>query len=141
MRVGSWTFRRAALTACLASLPLFPAWAAGGPAHLVADLDPGVAAFDPTALPRLGSYTAVAGRVVFFSFLPEGDPGFGHTQCALWETDGSGVERLADLCGGTAALDRALFQLRVLATTGAVAFFTDPTGALWRTDATAAGTF
>ncbi len=141
MPMGSWTLRCLSPAVLAVLLSPLPARGAGGPAHLVADLDSGVAAFDPNALPRFSSYTAVAGRVVFFSFLPEGDPGQQHTQCALWETDGSGVERLADLCGGTAAIDPAFLQLRVLATTGAVAFFTDPTGALWRTDATAAGTF
>ncbi len=141
MRLGSWTIHRVAFATALFLSLAAGLQAAAGPAHLVADLDPGVAAFDPYALPRFSSYTAVAGRVVFFSFLPEGDPILGHTQCALWETDGTGVERLADLCGGTDRLDPAFFQLRVLATTGSVAFFTDPTGALWRTDGTAAGTF
>jgi ELWxxDGT repeat protein len=141
MPMGSWTLRFLSPAVLAVLLSSLPALGAGGPAHLVADLDPGTSAFDPTALPRFSSYTAVAGRVIFFSFLPEGDPDQRHTQCALWETDGSGVERLADLCGGTAAIDPAFLQLRVLATTGSVAFFTDPSGALWRTDATAAGTF
>ena len=131
----------AGIAALLLALPGFATGGAVGPAHLVADLDPGLSPFDPNAIPRFSSYTAVNGRVVFFSFLAEGDPDRGHTQCALWETGGSGAERLADLCGGTDRLDPSFVQLRVLATTGAVAFFTDSTGALWRTDATAAGTY
>jgi len=126
------------LTLCLT---LCSPAAAEGPAHLVADLNPGLANLTPESTHSFSSYTAVNGRVVFFGLLPEGVPGLSQSQCGLWVVDAAsgGAERLADLCGGD--LGDFRFDLHVLATTGAVAFFTDISGRLWRTDGTAAGTF
>ena len=112
---------------------------AEGPAHLVADLNPGLENSDPAH--SFSSYTAVNGRVVFFGFLPEGIPELGQIQCGLWVVDaasGGGVEKLADLCNDDG--DGRLGPW-MLATTGAVAFLTDISGRLWRTDGTPAGTF
>ncbi|HTG35893.1 MAG TPA: hypothetical protein VLB76_23450 [Thermoanaerobaculia bacterium] len=122
-------------------LLLFPLPAlAAGPAHLVADIDPGVAAFNPEDTHLFTSYTAVNGRVVFFGFFTVGS-GFSRTsQCGLWEIDvatGAG-ELLASVCAGD---DPTLGPLRMIAATGRVVFFSDASGRLWRTDATAAGTF
>jgi ELWxxDGT repeat protein len=61
-------------------------------------------------------------------------------QCGLWVTDGApgSAERLAEFC---ATAEEPGNRLRMLAATGAVAFFSDDYGKLWRTDSTAAGTF
>src|SRR3954447_10683808 len=75
---------------------------AADPAHLVADLNPGMDPFSASSAPAsFGSYAAAGGRVVFFGFLQEGFPYLSAYQCGLWVTDGSanGTERLADLCG------------------------------------------
>jgi len=87
---GSWTLRLVALL--LLSLPLF---GAAGPAHLVATSIPGKPRSDPAALRGCGSYTRST-AVIFFQ-LPcrSVDPGVGHTSAPL-ETDGAGVERLAE---------------------------------------------
>ncbi len=125
---------------------LFPALSAPalaeGPAHLVADLNPGTDSFNASLAPAsFGSYTMVHGRVVFFGFVREGSPFLNAYQCGLWATDGNagGTERLADLCGAADDLNNQ--RPRMLGTTGAVAFLTDLPGRLWRTDGTAAGTY
>ena len=134
-------FRRAlALAFLLLAVPV-PALAAG-PAHLVADLNPGTDPFSAnSALINFDSYAEVGGRAVFFGFLEEGSPFLSAFQCGLWVTDGTagGTERLADLCGEAEDLNGR--RPRMLATTGAVALFTDFPGRLWRTDGTAAGTY
>jgi ELWxxDGT repeat protein len=112
--------------------------AAGGPAHLVADLKAtGFDSPDPSSALNFSSYVAVNGRVVFFGFLPEQ----GSAGCGLWATDGTpgGAERLADLCGGVGDLNNS--KLRMLAAGGRVAWFEDVAGGLWRTDGTRAGTY
>jgi ELWxxDGT repeat protein len=137
MRISGWVCGFALLL-----LPLPAVGVEAGPAHLVADIKPGLDPFNPE-FPgaSFGSYTAVNGRVVFFGFLPEGSPFLGGVQCGLWATDGTagGTERLTDLCGELPVPYNV--TLRMLATSGAVAFFTGTAGELWRTDGTAAGTF
>jgi ELWxxDGT repeat protein len=121
-------------------LLLFPLPAlAAGPAHLVADLAPGTAAFDPQDSHLFTSYTAVNGRVVFFGFFVAGSRPSLTSQCGLWEVDVAtgGAELLATLCAG----DAAEVSPQMIAATGAVAFFSDASGRLWRTDGSAAGTF
>src|SRR6476661_825771 len=127
----------ALLLLLLLLLPL-PALAAG-PAHLVADIDPGIAAFNPEDTHLFSSYTAVNGRVVFFGFFTIGSGFLRAPQCGLWEVDADtgGAELLATLCSGD-SLDTLP---RMIAATGAVAFFSDSSDRLWRTDGTAAGTF
>jgi ELWxxDGT repeat protein len=126
----------------LLGLAAGPAFA--GPAHLVADLDTGVA--EPSNYPVFGpaffySYTPVNGRIVFLTFLRDSTLYPQDFQCGLWVTDGTagGTERLAELCAGD-EYDSERRNL-ILATTGELAFFTDSSGLLWRTDGTAAGTF
>jgi len=85
-------------------LLLFPLPAlAAGPAHLVADIDPGIAAFNPEDTHLFTSYTAVNGRVVFFGFFTAGARFSPLPQCGLWEIDAAtgGAELLATLCSGT----------------------------------------
>jgi len=113
-------------------------------AHLVKDINPGVEPLPED--PSLGSsfffsYTPVNGRVVFMTFFRDEDSLTGDFQCGLWATDGAagGTERLAELCAGAESPNSR--PGGILATTGAVAFFTDSFGLLWRTDGTAAGTF
>jgi len=121
-------------------LLLFPLPAlAAGPAHLVADIDPGIAAFNPEDTHLFTSYTAVNGRVVFFGFFTVGSGYSRAPQCGLWEIDVAtgAAELLTTLCAGD-SLDTLP---RMIAATGAVAFFSDPSDRLWRTDGTAAGTF
>jgi ELWxxDGT repeat protein len=142
MSMRTWTFILAAfLFLPVAPVPVLGA-AAAGPAYLVKDLKTGL---DPLIPSDRGAvfydYTAVNGRVVFFGLLPEGPQPLNSVQCGLWATDGGsgGTERLApDFCGVT---DPDTSRLRLLATNGAVAFFSDLSGRLWRTDGTAAGTY
>jgi ELWxxDGT repeat protein len=129
-------------------LPLLPALlltaaaASGSTAHLVADLEPGVDAYNPEYPDTsFQSYTPVNGRVVFLSLnwlshLLNG------MECNLWTTDGTaeGTERLVDLCGELSDSGES-FRIRILAANGEVAFFSDAVRRLWRTDGTAAGTY
>jgi len=84
-----------------AALVLFlalPVSAATGPAHLVADLDPGLEPFDPSGdHADFNGYRTVGGRVLFFGFLPEGNEFLTGTQCGLWMVDlaSGAAERLA----------------------------------------------
>ena len=92
------------LTALALLLPLpaagFPALAAE-PAHLVADLSPGLEPFDPSDNhPDFNGYVTVGGRVLFFGFLPEGYGFVSRIQCGLWTVDlaSGAAERLAPVC-------------------------------------------
>jgi hypothetical protein len=72
--------------------------AAVEPAHLVADLDPGLAPFHPSGdHADFSGYVTVGGRVLFFGFLPEGNGFLTGTQCGLWTVDpaSGAAERLA----------------------------------------------
>jgi len=96
---------------------------------------------DPRDLQAFRSYTAVGGRVVFFGLFPAESTPAGQAQCALWEVDPAtgAAEPLAKVCEGER--DFLDPNLRVIAATGAVVFFADSAGQLWRTDGTAEGTF
>src|SRR3954454_22637209 len=134
----------------LVALPaaVLSAAAAGEPAHLVADLDPGL---EPLPYPGdhadFSGYVTVGGRVVFFGFLPEGNGVLTGTQCGLWTVDpaSGAAERLATLCSDVQNFNGS--HLRWLTPTpdagggGPLAHFSDFTGRLWRTDGTAAGSF
>src|SRR5215213_3202385 len=113
-------------------------------AEMVEDLSPGVVVFDPTRVPTgyFSSYTPVNGRVVFLGFLAGDDVLEPVPECGLWTTDGTaeGTEPLAELCG-EADTEQDVYQVRILATNGSLALFTDLRGRIWRTDGTAAGTF
>src|SRR5215218_8437909 len=113
MRISGWICGFALL---LFLLPL-PALAAG-PAHLVADIDPGIAPFNPEDTHLFTSYTAVNGRVVFFGFFTVGSGFSRASQCGLWEVDAAtgAAELLASVC---AAGDPNLSPLRMFAATGA----------------------
>jgi ELWxxDGT repeat protein len=131
--------RRLRLLPALAALLLAAPAARAAEPHLVIDLNPGVEAFNSSTSPdTFYSYTPVNGRVVFLAHVEHGD-----LQCGLWATDGTAgsTERLVEFCGGDLSFADSNSQLRILTTTGAVAFFTDFEGKLWRTDGTAAGTF
>ncbi|MFY9821677.1 MAG: hypothetical protein WAM82_09845 [Thermoanaerobaculia bacterium] len=125
--------------AALVILLALPVSAATGPAHLVADLDPGLEPFDPSGdHADFNGYRTVGGRVLFFGLQPEGD---GFTPCGLWTVDplSGAAERLADLCPDGRGAARV--PLHWLATGGALGYLADADGRLWRTDGTAAGTF
>src|SRR4051812_41461391 len=124
--------------AALVLLLALPVSAATGPAHLVADLDPGLEPFDPSDHADFNGYVTVGGRVLFFGFLPEGN---GFSQCGLWTVDplSGAAERLADLCPDGEGAARV--PPHWLATGGALGYLSDADGRLWRTDGTAAGTF
>jgi ELWxxDGT repeat protein len=126
MRISGW-FRGFALL-----LLALPAPGLAEPARL---------ALDPRGLEDFRSYTAVDGRVVFFGLFPAGSTPAGQAQCALWEIDPvtGAAEPLAKVCAGEG--DFLDPNLRVIADTGAVVFFADSSGFLWRTDGTSAGTF
>jgi len=113
-----------------------------GPARLVTDLNPGLAAFEPDLVTHasFGGYTAVNGRVVFLAWFPLGSLGFYQFQCGLWVTDGTpgSAAPLVDLCGEQPVPGAGV---RLLGSNGSLAFFTDSGHRLWRTDGTAAGTF
>ena len=120
------------------------ATAAAGPAHLVADLNPGLEPFDPASpAADFNGYVTVGGRVLFLGFLPEGD----RTQCGLWTVDpaSGAAERQATVCSDLDSFYNS--RLRWLVPAGGVAggsalgYLSDFTGRLWRTDGTAAGTF
>jgi ELWxxDGT repeat protein len=132
MKISGWVHGLALL---LLALPAI----AQGPAHLVADLAPGTAAFDPDDTHIFNSYTAVNGRVIFFAFFPAGGSPAFLSQCGLWEVDVAtgAAEILANVCAEDDLID---VYPRMIAATGAVAFFSDTSGRLWRTDGTA-GTF
>src|SRR5690242_88801 len=121
-----------ALTGLLLLSLFLPAQAA----EMVEDLNPGVTVFDPTRTPaaNFSSYTPVHGRVVFLSFLASDDILEQVPECSLWTTDGTaeGTELLAELCG-EADTTQDVFKVRILATNGSVALFTDPEGRVWRT--------
>jgi hypothetical protein len=92
--------------AALVLLLALPVSAATGPAHLVADLDPGLEPFDPSGdHADFNGYVTVGGRVLFFGFLPEGNGFLTGTQCGLWTVDpaSGAAERLLLLgqLGGT----------------------------------------
>jgi ELWxxDGT repeat protein len=131
--MGSWTPRFLSPSVLAVLLSALPAFGAGGPAHLVADLDPGTSAFDPAALPRFSSYTAVNGRVVA--------PVFG-----LFVSDGTaaGTHLLHDFAlpaGGTEPFGVISPQLTAA---GGHLFFRADDGLhgleLWTTDGTPEGT-
>ncbi len=126
MKISGW-FRGSVLL-----LLALPASGLAEPAHL---------AFDPQSLEDFSSYTAVDGRVVFFGLFPAGSTPPGQAQCALWEIYPAtgAAEPLAKVCEGEA--DFRGSNLRMIADTGAVAFFSDSAGVLWRTDGTAEDTF
>jgi ELWxxDGT repeat protein len=134
--------RRALRIFALLTLAPLLAAAAEGPAHLIADLNPGVETFDPDASANaaFGSYTAVNGRVIFLAFFPKTSPWSYQFQCGLWVTDGTAgsAEPLADLCGEE---ENPQHFVRILGSKGSLAYFTDSGDRLWRTDGTAAGTF
>ncbi|HKV13157.1 MAG TPA: ELWxxDGT repeat protein, partial [Thermoanaerobaculia bacterium] len=100
--------------------------------------------FDPARVPtaHFSSYTPVNGRVVFLGFLTSDDVLEAVPECSLWTTDGTaeGTELLVELCG-EADTTQDIGNVRILATNGSVALFTDLHGRIWRTDGTAAGTF
>lgn len=134
MRIRSW-WSFALLLLCS---PVF-----AEPARLVKDINPGVELplVDPSQSPSVFSfYTPVNGRVVFMALFRDDSVFPQEIQCGLWVTDGTagGTEKLAELCVGVGRYEG---RNVMLATTGAVAFFTDAQGHLWRTDGTAAGTF
>jgi ELWxxDGT repeat protein len=130
---------RSILLLLLPVLLLTAAAAPASTASLVADLKPGVRAFDPVRTSLARSYASVNGRVVFFTI--EATDGSERVQCALWSTDGTpeGTERLLDFCDES--FNPPSFYLQVLASNGEVALFSDGSLRLWRTDGTAAGTF
>jgi len=104
---------------------------------MVLDINSRTEAFNPTNSPHgFFHYTSVNGRVVFLATFEDRD-----LLCGLWATDGTAgsMERLAEFCGGEPRLGNG--RLRILTSTGAVAFLADPDGKLWLTDGTAAGTF
>ncbi len=118
--------------------------AATEPAHLVADLNPGLEPFDPSDFDSgFRGYVTVGGRVLFFGFLPEGNGFLTGTQCGLWTVDpaSGAAERLAAVCSDVENFTNS--RLRWLAPVGggALGYFSDFTGRLWRTDGTAAGSF
>ena len=129
-----------ALTGLLLLSFFLPAQAA----EMVADLNPGVVVFDPSRTPvaRFGSYTPVDGRVIFLGFLGSDDFVEQDRECGLWATDGTaeGTELLVELCGESDP-GQDVSKIRILATNGSVALFTDLYGRIGRTDGTAAGTF
>jgi ELWxxDGT repeat protein len=134
-----------AALALLLPLPAagLPEAAAGEPAHLVADLDPGLAPFDPFSGADFSSYVTVGGRVVFFGFLPEGNGFLTGTQCGLWTVDpaSGAAERLAALCSNVENFEGSRLRWLTPSGGGPLAYFSDFTGRLWRTDGTAAGSF
>ncbi len=83
-------FLAALLGLCL-SVPAVSAEA--GPAHLVADLNPGTVPWSSDNSSFFHAFTRLGDRVVFLSNLAN------DVQCGLWATDGTagGIERLADL--------------------------------------------
>ncbi|HEX4961410.1 MAG TPA: ELWxxDGT repeat protein [Thermoanaerobaculia bacterium] len=121
--------------------------ASAGSAHLVADLATGLEPlpyYAQNGSAFFDSYTPVNGRVVFLTFFRDQSIYPEDFQCGLWVTDGTmgGTERLAELCADLEYEDSEQHgRNAMLATTGAVAFLTDGTGRVWRTDGTAAGTF
>jgi ELWxxDGT repeat protein len=125
--------------AALVGLCALPAWAISpepGPAHLVADLSPGLAPLGTSPFSAFRAYTPLAGRVLFLSFFLDGDD-----QCGLWSTDGTaaGTGRLADLCAESLSPADDAYRVQSLGVAGPIAFLTDSLGRLWRTDGTAAG--
>ncbi|HEX6864684.1 MAG TPA: hypothetical protein VF414_17770, partial [Thermoanaerobaculia bacterium] len=129
-----------ALTGLLLLSFFLPAQAA----EMVEDLNPGVAVFDPSRglATYFSSYTPVNGRVVFLGFLGSDNVLEAAPECGLWSTDGTaeGTELLVELCSEADA-GQDIVKIRILATNGSVALFTDLYGRIWRTDGTAAGTF
>lgn len=107
-----------------------------GPAHLVADLNPGTVPWTSADTSFFSSFTRLGNRVVFLGFPPD------DFQCGLFATDGTaaGTGRLADLCAESLDLSDS-GQVRRLGASDRLAFFTDSLKRLWRTDGTAAGTF
>jgi ELWxxDGT repeat protein len=112
-----------------------PVWSAAGPAHLVADLNPGTVAWDPNATSTFQFFTRLGHRTLFMGFL------YNDFQCGLWATDGTaaGTERLVDLCAES--LSDSFYPSQILGVAGRLAFVLDSSARLWRTDGTAAGTF
>jgi hypothetical protein len=128
-----------AAAALFAVLPAAGFPAAAGPAHLVADLAPGLEPYQPSIdQADFNGYRTVGGRVLFFGFQPEGD---GFTPCGLWTVDplSGAAERLAELCPDGRGAGRV--SPHWLAIGGALGYLADADRRLWRTDGTAAGTF
>jgi ELWxxDGT repeat protein len=124
---------------CLAALLgvcAAPAGSATGPAHLVADLNPGTAPWDSNYTSIFQSFSRLGARTLFLGFFAN------DVQCGLWATDGTaaGTSRLADLCGESLSFTDA-YQVQILGVAGSLALLTDSLARLWRTDGTAAGTF
>jgi len=130
-RLGQLAFL---LSLCIPSPAL--SVAAAAPAHLVADLNPGTAAWDPNDSSYFHAFTSLGDRTLFLGFLA------GDVQCGLWATDGTaaGTARLADLCAESLSVDN-FFRVQILGASGSIAFLSDSVSGLWRTDGTAAGTF
>jgi ELWxxDGT repeat protein len=129
-----FSFVAALLSLCVV-VPAVPA--AAEPAHLVADLNPGIVPWSSEGSSFFHAFTPLGERVVFLSDL-------GHdVQCGLWATDGTAasIERLADLCAESLNPFDSAFQAQILGANGRLAFVLDSKRRLWRTDGTAAGTF
>ncbi len=107
--------------------------AAAGPAHMVADLNPGTLPWDDGHATVFQNFTRLGDRVLFMGFLG------GDVQCLLWITDGTaaGTERVADLCASSPPGSWA----GIFAANGRIAFLSGPDQQLWRSDGTAAGTY
>src|SRR5204862_7422379 len=113
--VRSW-FLGALLGFCVV-----PAGSAAGPAHLVADLNPGTVAWDSLNTSFFHAFTPLGGRTVFLGGLA------GDVQCGLWATDGpaAGTARLADLCAESLSVDNSFFRVQILGAAGSFAFLSD----------------
>ncbi|HEV7507851.1 MAG TPA: ELWxxDGT repeat protein [Thermoanaerobaculia bacterium] len=129
-----FSFVAALLSLCVV-VPAVPA--AAEPAHLVADLNPGIVPGSVDDFTSFHSFTRLGDRVVFLGYLST------DVQCGLWVTDGTaaGTERLADLCAESLTPFESSFRVKILGVAGPLAFVLDSAARLWRTDGTAAGTF